>query len=195
MRDDAAAGGLVRALHEERDADLLIIERLAVPIAAVLHELLAVIGGDDNRHLVVEAALFERLDELTEMPIPVGDLAVVELSKARGLLGGRRRVRRARISRTAVRMLKIGIVRIHIGEEEEEGSVLLLQLVEMGDGDGVHIFGIDIGLARPLTKKSPCDALDDLEREQSHPRFIGSEGAPRLEILIVIKALVEVVPG
>ena len=57
MPNDGAAATAVRQLHEQRHANLLVVERGAVPEAAVLVELLAVVAVIDDGELVVEAAL------------------------------------------------------------------------------------------------------------------------------------------
>src|SRR2546429_439817 len=77
---DATPAGPGRRLHDERHVDLLVVERRAVPPAAVLLELLAVVGGEHDERAVVEATRPQVVEEDAELLVEVGDLAVVKLA-------------------------------------------------------------------------------------------------------------------
>ena len=55
-------------LHEQRHVDLLLVEREPVPEAAVIEELLAVVGDQRDHRVVVEAERLELREQLPKFP-------------------------------------------------------------------------------------------------------------------------------
>ena len=66
-----------RELHDERDADQLVEHAAAVQPLAVVLELLAVVGHEDDERAVVEPARLQLAHEAAELLVAVRDLAVV----------------------------------------------------------------------------------------------------------------------
>src|SRR6185295_14920504 len=66
---------------EERHVDRAVEEKLAMEDPPVLHELLAMIGGDDHDRPLEEAARLEIREQRAELGIQIGDLAVVETAE------------------------------------------------------------------------------------------------------------------
>ena len=91
-----------------------------MPEAAVLHELLAVIGGHDDDRVVVQAERREPVQQLAEMLVEIADLAFVELVHLRRERGIGVARFHARDGLAVVRMLEVRIVRIHVVEKQEE---------------------------------------------------------------------------
>src|SRR5439155_19221161 len=77
LRDPPAAVALAGELHQQRDADELVEHAAAVQPLAVVLELLAVVGHEDDERAIVEAALLQLPDEAAELLVAVRDLAVV----------------------------------------------------------------------------------------------------------------------
>ena len=89
------------------------------------------IGGDDDRRVLVDVPALEVRDERAELLIPVGDLAVVERAQVRHLVEGRVLVRGARIPRrAAVRVRVVRVVRVHVRDEEERRRARVLRARE-----------------------------------------------------------------
>src|SRR5581483_12515636 len=80
-----------RARDHERDVDRLVVEMRPVLQAAMLLELLAMVGGDDDDRRVGEPEPRERGEDLAERRVPGLDLTVVERPEVGEL---RRRERR-----------------------------------------------------------------------------------------------------
>ena len=77
-RHDPSGGEPPGPVQDQRHAHDLVEERLLVPLAAVLEELLAVVGGDDDEGVLEEPALAQRAEDLAEDLVGEADLAVVE---------------------------------------------------------------------------------------------------------------------
>ena len=69
-------------VQDQRHVEQLVVERVAVLVAAVVEELLAVVGGDDERRAPVEPALGEPGDQPPDLGVGEGDLAAVERPRA-----------------------------------------------------------------------------------------------------------------
>src|SRR5262245_35966492 len=78
--DHAAARSAGRRLQDERHVNLLVVERGAVPPATVLVELLAVVAGQHDEHLVVQTSTLEVGEQAAEVLVEIRDPAVVELA-------------------------------------------------------------------------------------------------------------------
>ena len=64
-----------------------------MPDIAVLEELLAVVGGDDDERGVLEAAALERREERAEMVVELAQRGVVEIAEVIDVGGARGRRR------------------------------------------------------------------------------------------------------
>src|SRR3989449_3199487 len=81
-------GVLVRILDEQRHVEERLVERVRVTPEAVVVELLAVVGGDDDERAVEEIELAQAVEQAAELRIAVGDRAVVERDEPVVLAGG-----------------------------------------------------------------------------------------------------------
>src|SRR5262249_51593841 len=104
-----------RRLQHERNADLLLVRNAVVVAQAVLEELLAVVGGEEDGGVVEQTALVEGAEEAAELLVDVAQVAVVERFEAldadvrgplfRGAL--ERLVREVRRARAAIPLLVV----------------------------------------------------------------------------------------
>ena len=67
-----------RRADDQRHVHQLLVDGVAVADAAVLVELVAVVGHDDHRRLLVDAHRLEVGDEARERGVALGDLGVVQ---------------------------------------------------------------------------------------------------------------------
>src|SRR5262249_60038373 len=78
LSPDVGSPGYPRALRDERDVDELVEECVPVRHAAVVRELLTVIGGDDDRGVRgAEAARAQLLDETPDGAVALPDRRLV----------------------------------------------------------------------------------------------------------------------
>ena len=126
----AAALPLVAGeLHDERHAVELVEEAAAVEPEAMVEELLAVVGEEDDERVVVQPVLLELTDEAAELTVAERDVAVVlrdhPLAVERLLVVGARvlrgvALRRVRlehpIERLGRRVRYVGVHRVHVEE-------------------------------------------------------------------------------
>src|SRR4029453_6068449 len=94
-----------RKLHEERDPDLLAIEKDAVLVLAVVAQPLPMVGKEDDDRAVVEPFLAEEIEEASDDRVGGGDFSVVR----------RRRVARAERIGRGIR--RVRLVEVEKGEE------------------------------------------------------------------------------
>ena len=183
---------VARPFDEQRDVDLLVVEREAVPEAAVLGEFLAVVGGQRDQRVVVEALLFELREQLPELGVEMGDLAAIELGEPLGLLRFRIGERDAGDADAVVGMLEIGIVRIHVVQEEEEA--LVAALFEPLEGDVVHDLGVLVEIVEPdllAAEHAEHDLADELIDDELRARLLRSGDVVGREVVVVVVALGE----
>jgi hypothetical protein len=134
------AGGDARTGDEERHVDELAVERLAVAEPAVLHELVAVVGHEDDERLVGHAALRERREQEPDQIVDVADLAVVDRAhvrdvlRRRGLVGDAVAVAVAAARVDVHRPVRGGravrVVDVHVVQVEEERPLVARGAVE-----------------------------------------------------------------
>ena len=79
-----------RRLEHHRHVDQLVVEAGAVRHAAVLEELLAMIGGDHDQRVVPQPALAQAIEQLTDLAVEREQLLVVLPAHGVDLFGGER---------------------------------------------------------------------------------------------------------
>src|SRR5262249_42332346 len=84
-------------LHEQRDANSLIVKEHAVTLFAMLSECLSVIGHDGDDRVLVQTAASQKRQELAHRRVRVSNLTVVRLGSITTLIGFRRIVRVVRV--------------------------------------------------------------------------------------------------
>ena len=145
--------GAVERDEDERDVHLLFVERRAVIAAAMLAELLAVIGGEDDER--VRARLAQVVDEAPDLGVREVDLAVVQ---AHGV------PRAVEVAGVAL----VGLVRLEVVRPDEHvRRVLLVEEADdlIGAAGGVEVLVLDVleAVAR-LLHRAQAIAIDGEHR-------------------------------
>jgi hypothetical protein len=163
---------LVRQLDVERNAQRLVVERVAVTEAAVVEELLAVVRGHDDQRAVVETAALQHLEELAEFVGRVADGRVVLIHQAGDVRARHARPKRQVLTagnrphvpavvdelstrRAAEQRCLVGRgdavrpVRVHRVQIQEEGASRTV--VEPAPHAGQHF--VDVGVGRRATEE------------------------------------------
>ena len=138
-----------RKLHDEGDPDQLVEHAPAVEPLAVVQELLAVVGQEDDQGVLVEPAVLQHLEEAAELlvaecdiavvlghqPLAIGGLEVVGARVPGGMAG-----RRVRLEHPVEgRGRRVGHVRVHGVHVQERGEATAR--FEPGEGRVHHHVG------------------------------------------------------
>src|SRR5690349_21935732 len=131
-----------RITHHEGHVGHWFVELSSVADVTVLAETFAVIGDDRDDGRVLQPQRVQRVQQLADVVVGIGNFAVVAVDSVRDFLAVLRGlVRGRRIGGEAREILVqyVGSMRIEIVHPQEEGTVAMLR--HPRDGLGVHVLG------------------------------------------------------
>ena len=116
-RDNVSRADAPRSAKDERHSDLFFVDREGMEGIAVIHQALAVVGGDDDERVGRINECVEAFEQASDLFIAIGDLAVVEASVALARREAGLGCRELCIER---RRRVTGLVGVEVVNEEEE---------------------------------------------------------------------------